>query len=120
MTTTLTNDELTEMKYKAEQYEKYLARKRTEQHHLYQHKYKYTEDMDEYERSIIKQNIEHRNKIARANYRKNNNTAQRQKDRANQRYFNSLSPEKQAIYLKRKARREKLKANKKITITKSG
>lgn len=120
MTTTLTNDEITEMKYKAKQYEKYLARKRTEQYQLYQHKYKYTEDMDEYERSIIKQNIEHRNKNARANYRKNNKVAQRQKDRANQRYFNSLSPEKQAIYLKRKAQREKLKKNKKITITKTG
>ena len=60
--------------------------KKESQKRFYTNKFKITEDMTEEERAVIKKNIDRRNELARARYRKNKETREKQQKRSRERY----------------------------------
>ncbi len=95
------------LKIEVAKYEKTKQSKRIRQRRYYNNKFKINESLSDEEKEKIIENKKRLNSLAQKRYNKN---PEKNRTRCRNNYFEKLSPEKQKLYLIRKAAREERKA----------
>ena len=96
-------NEIKKLQVQVDKYEKSKQKKRLRQQKYYNNKFKLTQDLSDEEKEVIQKNKERLNARAQDRYKAN---PEKNRTRCRENYFKKLSPEKQKLYLERKARRE--------------
>ena len=94
------------LKIEVAKYEKTKQSKRIRQRRYYNNKFKINENLSDEEKEKIIENKKRINALAQKRYNKN---PEKNRTRCRNNYFEKLSPEKQKLYLIRKAAREERK-----------